>query len=58
MDQVIELVDRDTQLCRVDDEYRIPASKLRSIVEVAYLAARAEYQPVGQEWRETEGAVR
>ncbi len=41
IDEVIALVDRDTSGYRRNDQYELPAGKVRSIVEVAYLAGEA-----------------
>ncbi len=44
LEDVFSLVDRDTANYRNGNEYHVPAGKLRSIVEVAYLAGQAEHR--------------
>ncbi len=42
LEDVYKLVDQETTNYRHNDEYQIPAGKLRSIVELTWLACEAE----------------
>ncbi len=42
LDDVIKLVDQSTKDYRIGSEYNLPAGKLRSIVELTWLACEAE----------------
>ncbi len=44
LEDVIRLVDQSTRDYRANNEYQLPAGKLRSIVEVAYLAGEANHR--------------
>ncbi len=44
LEDVMKLVDSNTATYRRDNQYELPAGKLRSIVEVAYLAGEANHR--------------